>query len=110
MVYCVSCQKYPMDENVIPYGSTFPIDTFTVDLISDSPPSTLPSNGSDVENLADGTKFAVGSTLFVRKNSEGRGERYIYLDGSFKLYNGIKGDGITVSNIVVHSDGSVRIG
>ncbi len=110
MVYCVSCQKYPMDGNAIPYGSTFPIDTFTVKLISDSSPSTLPSDGSDVENLADGTKFAVGSTLFVRENSEGKGEQYIYLDGSFKLCNGIKGGYITFDDIVVYSDGSVRIG
>ena len=84
MVHCISCEKYPTDERVIPYGSTFPIDTVKVKLISKTKPSTLPADGDDVENLADGTKFAVGSMLYIITGDNDVSETYIYVDGNFE--------------------------
>ncbi len=86
MIYCLSCEKYPIDTKVIPYGSDFPIDTFKVKLITKEKPATMPKDGTDVEDLADGTKFAVGSVLYV-VDSNGESEIYIYIDGEFELWN-----------------------
>lgn len=86
MIYCLSCEKYPTDTKVIPYGSDFPIDAFKVKLITKERPSTMPKDGTDVEDLADGTKFAVGSLLYV-VDSNGESEIYIYIDGRFELWN-----------------------
>lgn len=79
MIYCLSCEKYPTDVKVIPYGSSFPVDTFKVKLLTDTVPQTMPEDGSDVEGLADGTKFAVGSLLFVT-TGENNSETYVYVD------------------------------
>lgn len=79
MIYCLSCRKYPVNTKVIPYGSTFPIDTFTVKLITKNKPSNLKLDGSDVENLADTAKFAVGSTLYVISEDK----EYIYFEDEF---------------------------
>lgn len=46
----------------------------------------MPKDGTDVEDLADGTKFAVGSLLYV-VDSNGESEIYIYIDGRFELWN-----------------------
>ena len=86
MVYCLSCEKYPTDTKVIPYNSSFPIDTFKVKLITKSKPSVMPKDGTDVEDLADGTKFSVGSLLYVIEG-ETESEIYIYIDGQFELWN-----------------------
>lgn len=86
MIYCLSCEKYPTDTKVIPYGSDFPIDTFKVRLLTNEKPTTMPVDGTDVEDLADGTKFSVGSLLYV-VDSNGESEVYIYVDDEFKLWN-----------------------
>ena len=46
----------------------------------------MPNDGTDVEDFADGTKFAVGSLLYV-VDSNGESEIYIYIDGRFELLN-----------------------
>lgn len=46
----------------------------------------MPADGTDVEDLADGTKFSVGSLLYV-VDSNGESEVYIYVDDEFKLWN-----------------------
>lgn len=86
MIYCLSCEKYPTDEKVIPYGSTFPIDTFTVRLLANEVPQTMPTSGADVEGLDDGAKFAVGSQLYVTNNGEDS-KVYIFIDGAFQLWD-----------------------
>lgn len=86
MIYCLSCEKYPTDTKVIPYGSDFPIDTFKVKLITKEKPTTMPKDGTDVVDLADGTKFAVGSLLYVINGDE-ESEIYIYIDDKFELWN-----------------------
>ena len=86
MIYCLSCKRYPEDPKVIPSGSTFPINCFMVRLISDETPSTMPTSGTDIENLADGTLFAVGSILYVINGSSGS-EVYVYVDNEFKLWD-----------------------
>lgn len=65
MIYCLSCEKYPKDTKVIPNGSTFPIDTFKVKLISNELPSTMPRTGADVEGLANDAKFAEFSNSLI---------------------------------------------
>lgn len=86
MIHCLSCDKYPKDENVIPYGSTFPIDTFNVKLVTNNRPMTMPSSGADVVNLPDDTKFAVGSRLYVM-NEGSDSEVYVFVDGGFLLWD-----------------------
>lgn len=85
MVYCLSVEKYPRDEKVIPYESVFPNNVYKVRLISSSLPNPLPSSGADVQNLSDNTEFAVGSKLYV-VNGENGSEIYIYSDGRFILW------------------------
>lgn len=86
MIYCICCEKYPTDEKIIPSGSTFPIDEYKVKLIASQTPSTLPTDGSDVENLADGTKFAVGSLLYVVEGEDTTSEVYVFIDGAFEAW------------------------
>lgn len=86
MIYCLSCEKYPQDTKVIPFGSTFPIDTFRVKLLSNTLPSIMPTSGTDVEGLADDTKFSVGSLLYVIDGSDGS-EVYVFVDGKFELWD-----------------------
>ena len=86
MIHCLSCEKYPKDTNVIPFGSDFPINTFRVRLLSNDLPSTLPTNGADVEGLADDTRFSVGSILYVVNGNNGS-EVYVFVDGGFELWD-----------------------
>lgn len=86
MVYCLSCEKYPKDTKVIPNGSTFPIDTFKVKLISNELPSTMPRTGTDVEGLANDAKFSVGSLLYVVSGNDGS-EVYVFVDNGFELWD-----------------------
>ena len=86
MIYCLSCDRYPTDTKVIPYGSDFPIDTFRVRLLSSDTPSTLPTSGADVEGLADNASFSVGSILYV-VNGEDGSEVYVFVDGGFELWD-----------------------
>ena len=46
----------------------------------------MPNDGTDVVDLADGTKFAVGSLLYVINGDE-ESEIYIYIDDKFELWN-----------------------
>lgn len=113
MIYCLSCEKYPRDIKVIPYGSNFPIDTFKVRLLSDTTPTPLPKTGADVENLADTAKFAVGSLLFVRNGSSNKATTYVFVDGEFKLWteaNGGGGGGSSIGGLIIEDDGSAYIG
>ena len=84
MINCISCKRYPTDQKVIPYGSTFPIDEFLVELITYDTPSTLPTNGSAVEELPNNCKFAVGSKLYVVNGTNGS-EVYIYGTNGFAI-------------------------
>lgn len=86
MVHCLSCEKYPTDTKVIPYGSDFPIDTFKVRLLSSFLPEPMPTSGADVEELADKTKFAVGSILYVVNGSKGS-EVYVFTNDGFELWS-----------------------
>ena len=86
MIYCLSCDRYPTDTKVIPYGSSFPIDTFRVKLLSNELPLTLPTSGADVEGLADNASFSVGSILYV-VNGEDGSEVYVFVDGGFELWD-----------------------
>lgn len=86
MIYCLSCEKYPKDSKVIPFGSTFPINTFKVKLLSNTLPSPLPTSGADVEGLADNADFSVGSLLYVVDGSDGS-EVYVFVDGGFELWD-----------------------
>ena len=86
MIKLISCERYPQDQKVIPYGSTFPIDKFRVRLITDSVPSSLNLTGADVDGLADTTEFAVGSILYVADGTDNV-IRYVYIDGAFKLWD-----------------------
>lgn len=86
MIYCLTCEKYPRDTKLIPQYSEFPIDVFKVRLISSTTPSPLPSSGADVVGLADSTKFAVGSRLYVT-NGENGSEIYIYDSTQFVLWS-----------------------
>lgn len=86
MIHCLSCEKYPKDTNVIPFGSSFPIDTVRVKLLSNAAPSTMPTSGADVEGLADSTKFSVGSLLYVIDGNDGS-EVYVFVDGGFELWD-----------------------
>ena len=86
MIYCLSCDRYPTDTKVIPYGSDFPINTFRVRLLSSDTPSTLPTSGADVEGLADNASFSVGSILYV-VNGEDGSEVYVFVDGGFELWD-----------------------
>ena len=88
MIYCISCEKYPKDEGVIPYGSAFPINTIRVKLISKTKPSDLNLTGADVENLADSAEFSVGSLLYIVEGEDGS-ETYVYIDGSFELWDSL---------------------
>lgn len=65
MIHCLSCKKYPYDTKIMPYGSNFPIDTVKVYLISKDLPNSMMITGSDVEELPNDCKFAVGSKLYV---------------------------------------------
>lgn len=53
----------------------------------------MPSSGSDVVGLADSTKFAVGSKLYVI-NGENGSEIYVYDSTQFVLWSS-KGDKTT---------------
>lgn len=86
MIYCLSCEKYPRDSYLTPQYSEFPINVFKVRLISSTTPSPLPSSGADVVGLADSTKFAVGSKLYVI-NGENGSEIYIYDSTQFVLWS-----------------------
>ena len=86
MIYCLSCEKYPKDSKVIPFGSTFPINTFKVKLLSNALPSPLPTSGADVTGLADNTKFAVGSILYVT-NGGSDSEEYVFTGEEFELWD-----------------------
>ena len=86
MIYCLSCDRYPTDTKVIPYGSDFPINTFRVRLLSSDTPSTLPTSGADVEGLADNASFSVGSILYVVNGTDGS-EVYVFVDGGFELWD-----------------------
>ena len=86
MIYCLSCEKYPKDSKVIPFGSTFPINTFKVKLLSNALPSQLPTSGVDVEGLADNANFSVGSLLYVVDGNDGS-EVYVFVDGGFELWD-----------------------
>lgn len=108
MIYCLSCEKYPRDTKVIPYGSSFPINTFKVRLLSESVPNPMPTSGADVEGLADSTMFAVGSILYVRDDGNGVSKEYVYGDNGFQLWSGATSGGAT--GLVIDSDGSVYIG
>ena len=86
MIYCLSCEKYPKDTKVIPFGSSFPINTFRVKLLSNDLPSTLPTSGADVQNLANDAMFSVGSILYVVNGNDGS-EVYVFVDGGFELWD-----------------------
>lgn len=86
MIYCLSCEKYPKDTKVIPFGSNFPINTFRVKLLSNDLPSTLPTSGADVQNLANDAMFSVGSILYVVNGNDGS-EVYVFVDGGFELWD-----------------------
>lgn len=86
MIHCLSCEKYPTDTKVIPYNSDFPIDTFKVRLLSSFLPEPLPTSGADVVELADKTKFAVGSLLYVVNGSQGS-EIYVFDSEQFVLWS-----------------------
>ena len=89
MVYCLSCEKYPRDTQLIPEYSEFPIDVFKVRLISSVRPNPLPSSGVDVVGLADVTKFSVGSKLYVT-NGENGSEIFVYDSNEFVLWTSSK--------------------
>lgn len=86
MIYCLSCEKYPKDTKVIPFGSSFPINTFRVKLLSNDMPSKLPTSGADVQNLANNAGFSVGSILYVVNGNDGS-EVYVFVDGGFELWD-----------------------
>lgn len=85
MIHCLSCYKYPYDTKVIPYGSNFPIDTVKVYLISKNLPSSMVITGSDVEELPNNCKFAVGSKLYVINGNDGS-EVYTWNSERFVLF------------------------
>ena len=93
MVYCLSCEKYPRDEKVIPSGSIFPTNVYKVRLISQNLPNPLPASGADVFGLADSTLFSVGSKLYVINGTNGS-EIYIYDSEKFVLWSIVGGDPI----------------
>lgn len=86
MIHCLSCEKYPKDTKIIPFGSDFPINTFRVRLLSNDLPPTLPTSGADVQGLADDTRFSVGSILYVINGNNGS-EVYVFVDGGFELWD-----------------------
>lgn len=86
MILCLSCDKYPKDTKVIPYNSNFPIDRFKVNLLADYRPDPLPTSGADVTGLADKTKFAVGSILYVT-NGGSDSEEYVFTGEEFELWD-----------------------
>ena len=80
MIHCLSCKKYPVDTRTIPNGSAFPADRFIVKLLSYEEPSSVPQDGSDVEELPDGMKFAYGSLLYVVSGENSTPEVFVYVD------------------------------
>ena len=90
MIHCISCEKYPTDEKAIPYGSTFPTNTYKVKLLSETKPYPLPTSGADVAELADNVQFAVGSELLVRSDEDGS-TVYIYDGNGFKFLKDAEG-------------------
>ena len=86
MIYCLSCEKYPKDSKVIPFGSNFPANTFKVKLLSNTLPSVMPTSGADVESLADNAQFSVESLLYIVDGSNGS-EVYVFIDGGFELWD-----------------------
>lgn len=106
MIYFLSCEKYPRDEKVIPSGSDYPIDTFKVELLSDTTPDPLPTDGSDVEGLADSTKFAYGSTLLVRNGTNGKTDKYIYGENGFER---LIPTSAAVGSLIIDTDGAVYL-
>lgn len=86
MIYCLSCERYPKDVKAIPLGSNFPANTFRVRLLSDTLPSPMPTNGSEVEGLADDANFSVGSILYVINGNDGS-EVYVFIDDGFELWD-----------------------
>lgn len=91
MIHCLDCKKYPIDAKVIPYGSEFAVDTFLVRLIA-TDGTSLPTSGTDVEELPDGMKFAVGSKLFVTNNGT-ESKAYIFNGEQFTEYTKAGGGG-----------------
>lgn len=85
MIHCLSCYKYPYDTKVIPYGSNFPINAVKVYLISKNLPSSMVITGSDVEELPNNCKFAVGSKLYVINGNDGS-EVYTWNSERFVLF------------------------
>jgi hypothetical protein len=86
MVHCLSCERYPKDLRVIPYGSEFPLELYKVRLLSSFLPDPMPTSGADVEGLADNTQFAVGSLLYVVNGSQGS-EIYVFDSEQFVLWS-----------------------
>ena len=99
MIHCLSCEKYPTDERVIPFGSTFPIDTFKVKLISKDSLNEMPTDGSDVVELPDNIKFSVGSKLYIVNGDDGS-EVYVYGANGFEAYTAC--ETITGSNSIMN--------
>lgn len=85
MIHCLSCKKYPYDTKIMPYGSNFPIDTVKVYLISKDLPNSMMITGSDVEELPNDCKFAVGSKLYVI-NGNDSSEVYTWNSEKFVLF------------------------
>lgn len=80
MIHCLSCTKYPKDGKVIPFGATFPTDRYMVKLLCYSTPANLPQDGDDVDELANGTKFAYGSLLYVVNGEGSTPDTYVFVD------------------------------
>lgn len=86
MVHCLSCERYPKDLKVIPYGSEFPLELYKVRLLSSFLPEPMPTSGADVEGLANNTQFSVGSLLYVVNGSKGS-EVYVFTNDGFELWS-----------------------